>query len=1151
MPLHTIKKLTLAAITAALAALSAQALVTVNYFTRTSAMAEDRWIKIKVSQTGIQQITGEQLRALGFEHPEHVAVCGYGSSMINNQQISSDVPDDLTPVAAIWDGEKLMFYGEADFSASARLVTSNRAWSAVNSRNYYTAHGCYFLTTRYSPVRPRTVKLADRTPANWLDTSASQVHIEQENIMPEVGARFFHSDFVAEPKQTFDVFMPGYRQSTSDDTRNYSGRTGLNITLAAGVGSERSGTGRWYFEGENSSTYKYINHFTARPNEVVYREAIQQEHVYLANPAKTADDHYTLRADISTVTGVWFYALDYLSIIYRRDNDLSAGGQQRLIFENVTNRDNMRFTGLTEGSQVWDITKPRSPRILTLSEPGYDSSRYVTYDTAADATKETPATIIVFDPATDPYPVEIIGEVPCQNLHGMSVPQMLIIAASTYLPQAERLAQLHRDLQGLDVAVVPQDLIYNEYSSGMSHPMGIRRFIKMLALREPGRLRSLLLFGAAAQDNRNIRGLLNDHQGSYIPIFQNQQITSGGWLGKSYATDAIYGVLSEDFTLNGVDGRNLLGDMEINVGRIPAYDSGQATAIVDKIEEYLKNPPVAGSFNRALLCADAGNRNDFLQQADETEATIRENFPSVTIAKAYNPYFPGDNLTATIERNLSSGVGYWYYTGHASPGNLSGANWGTGQIKSNTYTYPPFAMLATCRAAYYDHEDGFGTTALFQPAGGVIGLVAAIREVYKDPNHVLGTAVTEKYFTADETTTTGDVFRLARNQVNRDALAILDGGRRDSSNIINTACYNFLGDPEIPLYIPAEKVRLTSVNGSTDGKATVSPLQKFTISGEAGPQGSADETFDGELTIAIYDAPFQATATTTENGETFTHTSTLDQDVIFECRVPVVRGRFTADITLPTPARPGVSNRVTLYAATPDGTRRAVGSYEGLTVTDLPEGFDESLYSAPEITAAYLNDPSFTSGDNICGTPTLFATFAPDDTGLAGNSSLLGQSLTVTLDDSKTYYKAAGLLKYATDGSASLEFPLGEIADGPHTVTVKVRNMAGISASRTLDFTLVNTPVKATLTAETDSDNGTSTINLTHSLEGTPEATLQFFDAAGNNLYTATGATFPFTMPLRDNSGAELPQGRYTVRALLHYGLQYGATDPVEIIVLK
>ena len=63
---------------------------------------------------------------------------------------------------------------------------------------------------------------------------------------------------------------------------------------------------------------------------------------------------------------------------------------------------------------------------------------------------------------------------------------------------------------------------------------------------------------------------------------------------------------------------------------------------------------------------------------------------------------------------------------------------------------------------------------------------------------------------------------MARNQVNRDALAILDGGRRDSSNIINTACYNFLGDPEIPLYIPAEKVRLTSVfQGIVSGHSIV------------------------------------------------------------------------------------------------------------------------------------------------------------------------------------------------------------------------------------------------------------------------------------------------------------------------------------------
>ncbi len=176
--------------------------------------------------------------------------------------------------------------------------------------------------------------------------------------------------------------------------------------------------------------------------------------------------------------------------------------------------------------------------------------------------------------------------------------------------------------------------------------MGIRRFIKMLALREPGRLRSLLLFGAAAQDNRNIRGLLNDHQGSYIPIFQNQQITSGGWLGKSYATDAIYGVLSEDFTLNGVDGRNLLGDMEINVGRIPAYDSGQATAIVDKSRNTSRTrlwqaPSTARSYAPTPATATTSSSRPTKPKPPYAKTSLGR-----TIAKAYNPYFPGDNLTA-------------------------------------------------------------------------------------------------------------------------------------------------------------------------------------------------------------------------------------------------------------------------------------------------------------------------------------------------------------------------------------------------------------------------------------------------------------------------------------------------------------------------
>ncbi len=277
----------------------------------------------------------------------------------------------------------------------------------------------------------------------------------------------------------------------------------------------------------------------------------------------------------------------------------------------------------------------------------------------------------------------------------------------------------------------------------------------------------------------------------------------------------------------------------------------------------------------------------------------------------------------------------------------------------------------------------------------MIGLVAAIREVYKNPNHVLGTAVTEKYFTADETTTTGDVFRLARNQVNRDALAILDGGRRDSSNIINTACYNFLGDPEIPLYIPAEKVRLTSVNGSTGGKATVSPLQKFNITGEAGPQGSADETFNGELTIAIYDAPSRPTQPQPKTGETSHTPSRSTKDVIFECACGGARRASRHDSPHPTRpgTLPGVSNRVNLCSH-PHGHAARNGSLRrSHREPTSPKAMTKAFTKRPEITPPTSTTRRSTlRRQNLRPPHRLFDTVcaAGRRHALAGNSSLLG-----------------------------------------------------------------------------------------------------------------------------------------------------------------
>lgn len=67
----------------------------------------------------------------------------------------------------------------------------------------------------------------------------------------------------------------------------------------------------------------------------------------------------------------------------------------------------------------------------------------------------------------------IVGSVDNQNLHADSNIDYIIIvpASGTLTAQAERLADFHRDKQGLRVKVVHADQIYNEFSSGT--PMAV------------------------------------------------------------------------------------------------------------------------------------------------------------------------------------------------------------------------------------------------------------------------------------------------------------------------------------------------------------------------------------------------------------------------------------------------------------------------------------------------------------------------------------------------------------------------------------------------------------------------------------------------------------------------------------------------------
>ncbi len=120
MKKHIFRTLIITALAVVGGSQQAAAVFAKDYYASQSALSRGRWVKIKVRESGMQQITDAELREMGFEHPDKVAVYGYGATCLSDYRLTSESPDDLPAVAVMRHGDKLVFYGEGD--VSLRLV---------------------------------------------------------------------------------------------------------------------------------------------------------------------------------------------------------------------------------------------------------------------------------------------------------------------------------------------------------------------------------------------------------------------------------------------------------------------------------------------------------------------------------------------------------------------------------------------------------------------------------------------------------------------------------------------------------------------------------------------------------------------------------------------------------------------------------------------------------------------------------------------------------------------------------------------------------------------------------------------------------------------------------------------------------------------
>ena len=189
--------------------------------------------------------------------------------------------------------------------------------------------------------------------------------------------------------------------------------------------------------------------------------------------------------------------LNYIRVSYPRK--LNAQDVPFVFTHDSSRPTTFSVAGAKNSTRVWQLGNAITPTRELEAELSGSNLKFYT---------DAPSNrfVLVDVDATYPAP-EIIGAIANQNLHEDSALDMVIIvpASGKLTSEAERLAKVHAEKDGLRVKIVPTDQLYNEFSSGTPDATAYRRYLKMLydkADSEKDMPKYLLLFGDCLWDNR-------------------------------------------------------------------------------------------------------------------------------------------------------------------------------------------------------------------------------------------------------------------------------------------------------------------------------------------------------------------------------------------------------------------------------------------------------------------------------------------------------------------------------------------------------------------------------------------------------------------------------------------------------------------------
>ena len=1012
-----------------------------------SPFSNGKWVKIATAKQGVFQVTGAQLKTMGFTLPftsNQLQLFNYNLANLNEKVEVNPMVGITENAIMVNDGGDNQF-DEKDFFLFYSEGPIQWKYDEVKNAPTHYKNACldsifYFITLGKNGKRINAaVKI--NTAQQVIDNYDERWLIEKDSISLLSSGKLLLGTPMGQgsgkqAQLNYPLNMNGltlanpftivtrYAATAYQNAVNFTFSINTEVAKTTAIAPV---SGYLYDETANLVTDNFTYTLNANTN--------------LNNPVNIT---VSFTSENTTATG-W---IDFIELNAKRKIGfwgVNSFGFRNYALAKTGNAVQYQLQNIDASTQIWDVTHPEEPLSIAINFQTATAGNFIQQ---ADTLRE------FFAVKTQGYETpSFVAAIGNQNLMGSSVPDYIIIAAGNYINAATKLRDFHTASHGLKGVVYNVNEIFNEFSGGQPSPTGIRNFIQYLynqaSLKKVNAPQYLLLMGMANYSYKTY------NSASQIPVFESTASTN---ILSSYPADDFYTILNINDNINSPTN---IKYSALAMGRLPVRNTAEADTVVEKIINYQKNNNGGAWKNQLTWVADDGDYNLHLQDAEEITSNLQKKVPAWNQKKIYLDLYPVTNniagntyplVNAAINQTINNGSLILNYTGHGNYTRLTEeAVIAQSDVQQwNNAGKLPLMITASCDFAPYDQPQlsPFGFDALLKNSKGVVALVAASRLVYAYSNKQINDQFIQKLLVPDS----AGYFLTIGTALQKAKMAAWAQGE----DHVNTFKFTLLGDPAMHLSKANDQVVVNAINGKTfSGKDSLQAGSKYTITGSVQSGTVLKNNFKGTLEMVLYDAP-----NTKKTLGNITYSMpvnvTLQENILFKGTASVNAGKFSIDFMLPKEVAVN-QGALKLQLTAFNDSADAMSIYNQIYAK--PAVAENILDTIGPKMQVYLNDTNFSNGGWAAAHSTLIVNLK-DEAGIQTSGNSLGHDITLLIDGAtkneivlNNYYTA----DFNTYQKGTIKYVLPALSIGAHQLIIKAWDLLGNSSKDTLQFIVPDT----------------------------------------------------------------------------------------------